>query len=303
MKVLVVGATGMVGSEVVKFAVHNNHDVTALVRQTSNRAKLEWAGDKVRFAVGDVLDNGSLERAMKAQDAVLIALRYNTQEKNPSHSFTDVELGGVLNIVNWAKKFGLQKIANISADGVHSYCKSDMFKAKYNAEEALVNSGIDYTVFKPSGLFFDFKDFHIPKLLSLGREDTWPLGRLDIRMNPLSHVDLARCMVDALTNKKASNMRIMMGGKETITQGDLLNMIAKEAGIDTIYRKGTSKEELINRARENPAKSFFKPDEIDDFLNDNVIDHQPIVDIFGFEFQTIADYLKTAILEVKETLG
>jgi hypothetical protein len=109
-------------------------------------------------------------------------------------------------------------------------------------------------------------------------------------------------MVDALTNQAASNKSLEIGGPECMTQGDLLNMIAKEAGINANYTEGVSKEQLIERIKSNPEKSFFTPDQIQDFLNDSVIDHTPIKEIFGIEFQPVGEYLKKAVPEVKAAL-
>ena len=56
----------------------------------------------------------------------------------------------------------------MSADGVGPECVSDMYQSKHQAEEAIRNSGIDYTIFKPSGMFKDFNFFHIPNVLKMG---------------------------------------------------------------------------------------------------------------------------------------
>jgi len=68
MKLLILGATGGIGLEIVRQAIDAGHQVTALVR-TPERLK-EFAG---RMAViqGDVLNSADLERALEGQDAVL----------------------------------------------------------------------------------------------------------------------------------------------------------------------------------------------------------------------------------------
>ena len=302
MKVLVVGATGDVGSETVKIAVEKGHSVRALVRSTSNRDKLGKAKDRVEFCEGDMLDKPSLSPAMEGMDALIVSIRLTPGETKKGRTYQDVELGGVKNLVEIATEKGIKKILHVSADGVGPHCISDMYQAKHQAEQAIIDSGIDYTIFKPSGMFKDFHFFHIPAVLKLGETSKWPTGPIHFRMNPLSHLDLARCMVDALTNQAASNKSLEIGGPECITQGDLLNMIAKEAGINANYTEGVSKEQLIERIKKNPEKSFFTPDQIQDFLNDSVIDHTPIKEIFGIEFQPLGEYLKKAVPEVKAAL-
>ncbi len=303
MKVLVVGATGDVGSAAAKIAVTKGHSVRALVRSTSNRDKLGEAQDKVEFVEGDILDPGSLERTLEGAEAMIVSIRLTPGEMQKGRTYKDVEEQGVKNLLEAGRKKGVKKIIHVSAAGVGPHCVSDMYRAKHQAEEAIRQSGIDYTIFKPSGMFKDFQFFHIPTVIKLGATNKWPSSPIEFHMNPLSHLDLAQCMVDALTNPKASNKTLEIGGLDCITQGDLLNMIAKEAGINANYTEGVSKEELIARVKSSPQKGFFTAEQLQDFLIDKKIDHSVIQEIFGIRFQTVAEYLKQAVPAVKEAMA
>jgi uncharacterized protein YbjT (DUF2867 family) len=250
-----------------------------------------------------MLEKASLEAAMDGMDALIISIRLTPAEMEKGRTYQDVELEGVRNLVDVGKVKGIQKIIHVSAAGVGPHCVSDMYQAKHQAEETIRQSGIDYTIFKPSGMFKDFQAFHIPMVLKLGETNTWPTGPLHFRMNPLSHVDLAQCMIDALTNPAASNKSLEIGGPDCVTQGDFLNMIAREAGIQAHYTEGVSKEQLIERIKANPQKSFFTAEQLQDFLNDSIIDHNPIKEIFGITFQRVGDYLKKTVPEVKAALA
>jgi len=70
MKILVIGATGPTGREIVKLAVEQGHAVTALVR---DEAKAHF-GPSVTLAVGNVLHQQSLARAVEGQEAVICSL-------------------------------------------------------------------------------------------------------------------------------------------------------------------------------------------------------------------------------------
>lgn len=70
MKLLVIGATGATGLEIVQQALQAGHQVTALVRDA---AKAVFPAG-VTCAVGDVLDGDSLSRALSVQEAVICAL-------------------------------------------------------------------------------------------------------------------------------------------------------------------------------------------------------------------------------------
>ena len=70
-RVLVIGATGGTGRQLVQQALDQGHQVTAFARRPS---KLQIEHANLRVVKGDVLDYGSVEAAMRGQSAVLCAL-------------------------------------------------------------------------------------------------------------------------------------------------------------------------------------------------------------------------------------
>ncbi|MCX8043594.1 MAG: NAD(P)H-binding protein [Desulfobacterota bacterium] len=303
MNVLVIGATGDVGSEAAKAAVAKGHTVAALVRPSSNTNKLGDARQHIRLIEGDILEPLSLERAIANNDAIMISIRLTPGEMKKNRTYRDVEQHGVENIVAAATKASVKKLVFVSAAGVGPTCVSDMYQAKYAAEEAIRKSGIDHTIFRPSGMFKDFDFFHIPTVLKLGATNRWPYGPIDIHMNPLSHLDLATCMVLALDNPRAAFLTLEIGGPDCITQGELLNMIARIAGIQATYTEGVSKEQLIAMVRANPQQGFFTAEQLEDFIVDKMIDHKPVYELFGIPFQTVKAYLQETVPRIKAALN
>jgi len=304
MNITVIGALGDVGSAVAKNAVDKGHRVNGFDVSKANIAKLGPAQDKVAFFEGDVMDKASLLPAMEGVNAVIATLRLTPEQMKKGRGYKEVELQGVKNVVEAAKGKGAKKFVHISVDGVGPGCVSDMYQAKFQAEEAIRNSGMDYTIFRSSGLFKDFDFFFIPQVLKMGDAgSTWFFGPLDIHLCPLSHFDLAQCMVSAVDNPKASNKTVTMGGPDCLTQGELLNMIAKEAGLKANYTTGMSKEALIQSIKANPQQSFFTAEQISDFIVDSKIDHSVIKNMFGVEFQRVGDYLKQAVPRVKTAMA
>lgn len=303
MNVLIIGATGDVGSASAKIAVNKGHSVRALVRPSSKRDKLGDTKSRVEFCDGDILDRASLDKAFSGIEGVIISIRLTPGEMQKGRTYGDVEEGGVKNIVAAAKQHGARKIIHVSAAGVGPECISDMYQAKHRAEEAIRTSGIDYTIFKPSGMFKDFDFFHIPNVIKMGAVQKWPFGPIDFHMSPLSHIDLAQCMVSSLDNPRASQKTLEIGGPDCITQGDLLNIIAREAGIQTTYTEGVSKEQLIAMIKSNPTKGFFTAEQIQDFVIDRGIDHKPVQEIFGIAFQRVEEYIQKAVPRIKAALA
>jgi putative NADH-flavin reductase len=71
MKLLIIGATGGTGRELVRQALERGHHVTAFAR---NPARLDLRNERLTIMRGDVLDYASVEAAVRGQDAVLCAL-------------------------------------------------------------------------------------------------------------------------------------------------------------------------------------------------------------------------------------
>ena len=109
MKLLIVGATGGTGRQLVTQALERGHQVTALVRRPP-RAEPRPA---LTLVVGDVLDPGSLDRAMQGQEAVLSALGHN-RWLAPSRILSE----GTRNLIAAMVRHGVQRFVCETALGI-----------------------------------------------------------------------------------------------------------------------------------------------------------------------------------------
>jgi putative NADH-flavin reductase len=110
MKIIVFGATGGTGREIVKQALEHGHDVTAFVR---NPAKLNLTHERLNTARGDVMDAASVDAAMPGHDAVLIAIGHR-RYLGPSRVLSR----GTQNIVNAMKTHFVRRLVCETALGV-----------------------------------------------------------------------------------------------------------------------------------------------------------------------------------------
>ncbi len=109
MKLLIFGATGGTGQELVKQALVQGHVVTAFVRTP---AKLTLQHPKLRTAQGDILNAAAIEKVMEEQEVVLSALGGKTTKPNTTMS------DGTKNIIDAMKKFGVKRFICETAWGV-----------------------------------------------------------------------------------------------------------------------------------------------------------------------------------------
>ena len=157
MKIVVFGATGTVGLEVVKQALEKGYIVTAFVRNPEKLANLNR--QNLRLYKGDVLNVKEVENAIVEHDAVLCALGDGRGGK--------IRESGTLNIIQAMNKVNLKRLICISTLGVgDSYgnlnfiWKHIMFgfflKSAFNdhklQENHVWNSQLKFTIVRPSAL-------------------------------------------------------------------------------------------------------------------------------------------------------
>ena len=158
MKVLVIGAAGATGEEVVAQALGQGHEVTALV----HHAEKYDAPLKVQVVAGDVLDSSVLDKAMPGQEAVIDALGGHTPWKD-----TGLETNTARNVIESMKKHGVKRLLVVSAIGVGEtkdlvpgwYEKlimptllSGAMKDKEKMEPEVEASGLEWTIVRPAHL-------------------------------------------------------------------------------------------------------------------------------------------------------
>jgi uncharacterized protein YbjT (DUF2867 family) len=109
-RVLIVGATGGTGRELVSQALERGHEVTAFVR---NPAALPIEHPRLRVVRGDVLDPASVEAAVRSQDAVLIALGHRRYFP-PSRILSD----GTRNVLKAMERHGTRRFVCETSLGI-----------------------------------------------------------------------------------------------------------------------------------------------------------------------------------------
>ena len=154
MKVLIFGATGTVGRELVTQALEMSHTVTAFARDPS---KLETKHASLEIIEGDVMDSALVDRAVAGHDAVLVALGAGIKGQ--------VRSTGTRNIIQAMQKNGVRRLVCVSTLGVgdsrvhlNFYWKYIMFGmllrgafADHVSQEGhVIRSGLDWTIVRPA---------------------------------------------------------------------------------------------------------------------------------------------------------
>lgn len=157
MKLVIFGASGRTGSEIVKQALQRDHFVTAFVR---NPGLVTVQHERLTVLKGEIYSMPDLEQAVLGQDAVICAL--GARDIKTSMIRTE----GTTNIIEAMKKNNVKRLLVISAMGVgeswntlsvmNKLVLAVLLKSArkdHEAQEGVVKaSGLDWTIIRPSEL-------------------------------------------------------------------------------------------------------------------------------------------------------
>lgn len=113
MKVLVTGANGFLGAWVTKALVQENYEVVVLVRKNSDRSDLE--GLNIQYAIGDVTDPASLEKAFVGIDSVFHLAGVVAYKKSQRALMERVNIDGTKNVVEACRKNKVRRLVHLSS--------------------------------------------------------------------------------------------------------------------------------------------------------------------------------------------
>jgi len=225
--ILVAGATGVLGSEIVRRLIERGEKVRAMVRATSAPDKvdrLEKAGAEIVRA--DLKEPRTLLAACAGVSSVISTVT-TILTSQPGDSFEATDGEGTKSLIDAAKKAGVSKFIFVSFDTSKSP-DNPLSNAKKDAEEHLKKSGLDYTILH-SSLFFE--SWLGPMLFAdpvAGTAKVYGKGTDKIRY--IAVADVAEFAVQSLSRPAARNATIPIGGPDEISQRDAVRLFEEAYG-------------------------------------------------------------------------
>lgn len=229
---LVTGATGSLGKRIVTQLREKDESVRAFVRLSSDYQHLEDKGADI--FIGDLREERDIIRA--CQD-----VKYVISCHSAGMDAQALEYRANIELIDQAQGNKVEHFVYISVLGAdRGYQDSNVFKAKREVEKYLINSGLNYTILRPSG----FADNLLP-LAERFRDSGFYLliGEGNHRFSPVSTDDLAKIAIASVSVDGAKNKIIPVGGPD----------ILKRSEIALIFARIFNKEPIII----NPPLSLF----------------------------------------------
>jgi len=224
--ILVAGATGYLGTEICRLLRDRGAQVRALVRPTSSPEKVDRLRSLgVGLVTGDLKDPRSLDRACKGVDTV-ISTASTTISRQPDDSIRRVDRDGQLALVDAAVANGVQRYVFVSFSG-NLDLTCELQSAKRTVEQAVRESGMTYTILRPS---FFIEVWLSPAFgFDVEQGTARIFGTGDQRMSWISLSDVARVAVECIDHPPARNAVFELGG-EAVSPNDLVREVERRTG-------------------------------------------------------------------------
>lgn len=235
--VTVVGASGTLGGEIVKALLDRGAKVRAMVRATSNRAKLEALG-VTDFVVADLNDPASLQAAMSAEPlataVIASAAGFTAHSARTQGDNSRADTEGYRDLVDATKAAGVPRFILISILGCDRAPGVPHFYQKFETEQHLAKTGQPYLALR-AGAFLDRARDIVPDSL---RKGVFPDILPDTPMALVYSRDLARYAVQAALDLPASalNQSVDIGSDVPATGAQVAAAFTKVLGRPIMAR-------------------------------------------------------------------
>lgn len=238
MQVALIGATGFVGGHIVDELLARGHRPVLLVREGSEH-KVRAAA-RCRLVKGSLDSASALRETLEGADAVIYLVGILRESPRRGVTFERLQYQGVADTLAAADATGVRRFVLMSANGVEAR-NTPYQDTKYRAEQAVAQSGLDYTIFRPSVIFGDpqgkmefatqlCRDMVRPPLPAVAFRSRRAGGDGQVRMSPVHVDDVARAFAAALDDASLSGKTLVLAGPEVLTWSDMLERIARAVG-------------------------------------------------------------------------
>lgn len=222
--ILVVGASGRMGSSVAQLLLERGKAVRVMSRDVSRLERLTSLGAEPIRA--DLRDRASLVEACKGIDQVVAAAHaFEAQGHNTPKNVDDV---GNRHLIDVCLAMNVRHLVFTSVHGARANHPVDFFRIKFGVEEYLRVSGLSHTVLRPAA-FMEFWAALIGQPI-VEKGKTTIFGRGLNPVNFVSATDVAHFAVLALDDPAARNLVINIGGPENLSLVQVAEIFERVTG-------------------------------------------------------------------------
>jgi NADH dehydrogenase len=267
--VVITGANGFVGRNVGMFLSRDGFSTTSLVR----KGKTLPFG---RTITTNALAENSLVPKIKGADALLHFIGQGMQTIDSDYDAINVGLAK--NAISLCKKAKIKKIIYISGLGVDKSTTLGYFISKYKAEQEIIHSGLDYTIFRASYVIGTDDPLSENLRRQIKKRQITIPGSGNYRFQPVFINDVSHIIAKSITEKRFSNKIIDLVGPQIVSY----NAFVKKFSRGKTKVKKIDFESVYHDALHN--KGSFGVDDLSIMVGDYIGDHKKLARLARMKF-------------------
>lgn len=258
--VLLAGATGYLGSYILKELLTNEYPTRIIVRYKN---KIPESTPAPEIIEAEVTHPDTLSNAFSGIDVVISTIGITRQKDGLT--YMDVDYKANVNLVNKALEHGVKKFIYVSVLNGTKIRNLKIGEAKEKFVDYLTASGLDFCIIRPNGFFSDMRDF----LKMAKRGKVYLFGDGKLKLNPIHGEDLAKVCVSSI---HLPDREINIGGPDLLSQNEIaeLALAAYSKPVKIIHLPDWIRKLTLWTARTFTGSSTYGP--IEFFLTTMVMD-------------------------------
>ena len=229
MRIAITGGTGFVGRHLARRLTSQGHQVVLLARGFDRRDPGIFQLPGASFVASDLSSAEELERALAGCDAVAHCAGINREIG--CQTYRKVHVEATANLVVAAHRAGVRKVVLLSFLRARPKCGSAYHESKWEAEEMVRRSGLDYTIVK-AGMIYGRGDHMLDHLSHAFH--TFPVlptvGMKQLPIRPLAIEDLLNVLDAALVEGRLSRRTVPITGAEELLLSEAARRVARVLG-------------------------------------------------------------------------
>ena len=229
MRAFVTGGSGFLGKGATQALAEAGWQARCMVRGHGEKPIYE-CGYSEKFVVFDPTV-GRLTQGIEGCDVVFNLAGIIREFPGKGITFQKAHIDLTRNLIEACETAGVSRYLHMSALGVDCGLNIGYNTSKLEAEKIVRESGLDWTIFRPSLIFGPGDRFAVEFAEWIKKGLPIPvIGKGDYRLMPLSRIDLCRGMVKQISDKASINKTYNIGGPEKLSYIEILKIIEQAAG-------------------------------------------------------------------------
>jgi NADH dehydrogenase len=280
-KIVVTGASGFIAKNLRKYLSEKDIELISISRNDFKNFKNEIKIISKNYNEKNIL------KKIQNSDALIHLVGIGKQSVNTDYDMINTDL--TKHVVNLSKKARIKKIIFLSGLGVSSNTSLGYFISKYNAEKQITDSGLEFTIFRPSYIIGkdDLFSKNLKKQIKSGEIIIPGSGAYSIQ--PIHVSDVVKIIFESLSQMRFNNKIIDLVGPDNITFEKYVKLFSK--GTKTKIRKIKLEDAYYNAIRN--SKSNYVINDLNILIGNFKGNHKKLSKLSKIKFQSVLELLQS----------